>query len=522
MAGTFLIGEQKDRPGVYFRRENYGGPRVVGATNGVGAAIFQADWGPLNKVYDLDLTMKNDIADYFGNDPHVKILREMFDGGAVTIRAIRCGDDDGEPCSVTLQAEVTNTVEAGAGEATVSGDGADLDADEGGTSETAEEESTSTSTTTVTTLVDAVKITAAYPGTRTFTVSIRTNLISEMRECIIYNGTVIFEKVSFEAGEYEVANLIAALNKSKNFIAKAVGSAIPTGPLVTVTQVPMTGGKNPTVSMASYDRATNQLERVKWNCLIVDTDDVGVHALIQSFVDLSYEMGHFGFGCVAGKSTQDLDERMALAASYNDEKMAYLLNGWESNSGVVYDGYLGAARIGGMIAGFETNTSITHEVVKSALKLIEPLTNGEIIKALRKGCLVLSRNDDDQVQIEAGINTLVTLDADMDEGWKKLRRTKCRFELMDRVNSTCDKLVGKINNDKDGRETVMAAAQKVLNTMSGEKKILASSYVYEDPANRAEGDSAWFKLAIDDIDSMERIYLTYQFRFSAVDDTETA
>jgi len=474
MAGTFLIGEKKDRPGVYFRRENYGGPDVAGAINGIGAAIFQADWGPLNKVYDMDLTMKNDIADYFGTDPHTKILREMFDGGAITIRAIRCGDDDGEASSVTLKVDTTTTA------------------------------------------VDAVKITAAYPGTRAFAVSIRTNLITEMRECIIYDGTVIFEKVTFDAGNNEAANLIAALNRaSKNFIATAIGSELPSGSLTTVTQVPMAGGKNPTVTMASYDRASNQLERVKWNCLIVDTDDAGVHALVQSFVDMSYEMGHFGFGCIAGKSTQDLDERMSLAASYNDEKMAYVLNGWTSNSGVVYDGYLAAARIGGMIASFETNSSITHEVIKSALSLIEPLTNGEIIKALRKGCLVMSLNDSDQIWLEAAINTLVTPDADMDEGWKKLRRTKCRFELMDRVNTTCDKLVGKINNDTDGRQTVMAAAQKVLNTMAGEKKILATSYVYEDPANPAEGDSAWFKLAIDDIDSLEHIYLTYQFRFSA-------
>ena len=60
----------------------------------------------------------------------------------------------------------------------------------------------------------------------------------------------------------------------------------------------------------------------------------------------------------------------------------------------------------------------------------------------------------------------------------------------------------------------MAAAQKVINTMVAEKKLLAGSTVYEDPGNPAEGDSAWFKLAIDDIDSAEKIYLTYQFRFA--------
>ena len=490
MPGTFLIGEKKDRPGTYFRRENFGNVETVGATNGIGAAIFQADWGPLNKVYNMDLTMKNDIADYFGSDPHTQILHEMFEGGAITIHAIRCGDDDGEPSSVILKVNASSC-------STVDSD----------------DEETSLTT-------DAVKIIATYPGTREFAVSIRTNLITELRECIIYDGTVIFEKVTFEAGNNEAANLIAALNKaSKNFIAKAVGTTAPTGTLATVTQVPMTGGKNPTVTTASYDRATNQLERFKWNCLIVDTNNAMVHALVQSFVDLSYEMGHFGIGCIAGNSSQDLNERMNLAASYNDEKIAYLLNGWVSNSGVEYDGYLAAARIGGMISSFETNSSITHEVLKSALSLTEPLTNNEIIVAIRKGCLVLSLNDDDQVWVEAAINTLVTPDADMDEGWKKLRRTKCRFELMDRINSTCDKLVGKINNDIDGRQTVMAAAQKVLNTMAGEKKIMASSYVYEDPNNPAEGDNAWFKLAIDDIDSLEHIYLTYRFRFSAVSNT---
>lgn len=485
MAGTFTIGEKKVRPGVYYRRENFGGVDVAGATNGILAAVFQADWGPLNKVFDMDVSMKNNIADYYGTDPHVSIIKEGFNGGAITIRAIRCGADDGLPASITLKR----------------------------TKKDAE-----------TTDPDAVTITGAYPGTREFSVSVRTNLITDQREIIIYNGVYIFEKYTFGAGENEAANLIAAMASSKNFIAKyasGVTAEAAKGTLVTVTQAPLTGGKNPTVNTASYDRATNPLERVKWNCFIVDTDDPAVHALVQSFVKQSYETGHLGFGCLAGKSSQDLDERMSLAASYNDEKLAYVLTGWEANDGTVYDGYLAAARVGGMIASFESNSSLTHTVIKGALKLIEPLTNGEIIKAQTKGCITISLNDSDQIWIDSAINTLVTPDADMDEGWKKLRRTKTRFELMDRVNTTTDKLVGKVNNDTDGRQTVMAAAQKVINAMVGEKKLLASSYVFEDPANPAEGDNAWYKLAVDDIDSQEHIYLTYMFRFSAESTTNS-
>ena len=90
------------------------------------------------------------------------------------------------------------------------------------------------------------------------------------------------------------------------------------------------------------------------------------------------------------------------------------------------------------------------------------------------------------------------------------------------MDSTCEKLVGNVNNDTDGRQTIMAAAQKVINTMASEKKLLATSYIYEDPGNPAEGDSAWFRLAIDDIDSAEKIYMTYMFRFAPETDTTAA
>ena len=167
-----------------------------------------------------------------------------------------------------------------------------------------------------------------------------------------------------------------------------------------------------------------------------------------------------------------------------------------------------------MIAACETNASLTHEVVSDALTLIEPLTNGEVIRAEQRGCLVLSLSDSDQIWIDNAINTLVTPDSTMDEGWKKIRRTKTRFEVMERINSTCDKLIGNINNDTLGRGTVVAAMQKILNEMVAEHKLFAGSYVEEDPAHKPEGDSAYFILHIGDIDSLEKIYLDYTFSFA--------
>ncbi len=467
MAGTFLLGEQKVRPGTYFRRER-AGYSVEGATNGVLAVLFQSNWGALNKNVDVDQTMLNELEDYYGDG--AEIIREGLLGGAITVRCVRVGGNDGTCASVTLK-----TV---AGESTPA--------------------------------ADAVKISAKYPGNRSFTASIRSDLVSGKRQLIIYDGTDIFSSVSFDTGTDEAKNLVEAMANNRHFTATKIAAGV----LADVTQAALTGGTNPTVNAASYDNGTNILERYRWNCIVADSNDNAVKSILNAFVKQSYETGHLGFACIAGQSSETLETRMQYAASINDEKIVYVLNGWTSTDGITYDGWRAAARIGGMISRVETNSSLTHTVISNAFELIEPLTNGEMIQAEQKGCLVLSLNDEDQIWIDNAINTLITEGTDQDAGWKKIRRTKCRFELMDRINRTHDRLIGKINNDENGRATVVAAAQRIINEMIGEGKLVFGSYVEEDPAHPAEGDSAWFKIHVLDLDSLEKIYLTYVFRYN--------
>ena len=90
---------------------------------------------------------------------------------------------------------------------------------------------------------------------------------------------------------------------------------------------------------------------------------------------------------------------------------------------------------------------------------------------------------------------------------------------MDRVEQTTEVLIGQVDNDTDGRAAVIAAAQRVVDVMVGEKKLLSCT-VIEDEGNPAQGDSAWFIIADDDLDSIETIYLTFRFRFAAEEDSE--
>ena len=467
MAGVFTIGEKKVRPGVYTRYENAGGVSTAGAVDGIGAVVIRANWGPLNKLVELD--SPSAAASTFGTALTVDAITEMFNGGCSKVKAVRAGAG-GTAATITLKDDAS---------------------------------------------ADAVKITAKYVGDRPFNVTIRDSLINDdKRECIIYSGTTEFEKVEFTKGtdgEGEPAALVAAFANSKNFTAEKVadGSKV----LAAVAQAAMTAGTNPTVTTAEYSAALNVLEAGKWNVLCVDTEDPAVHALVQSFIQRIYLAGATPMACVAETKDVDLDTRMNHAAAFNDEKMHYVLNSAYDVSGNLYDGYKLAARIGGMIAATPSNTSLTHTVVNGFVSLAEPLTNSQIEKALQKGCLVLTVNASDQVWIESAINTLVTPSGNQDEGWKKIRRTKTRFELIERIVATTDPLIGKINNDSDGRATFIAAAQGVVNAMICEKKLLDGT-VYEDPLNPPAGDSAWFVIAVDDIDSIEKAYLTFKFRFS--------
>ena len=127
------------------------------------------------------------------------------------------------------------------------------------------------------------------------------------------------------------------------------------------------------------------------------------------------------------------------------------------------EGYLVAARIAGLIAACPSNKSLTHSVISGFTKLVDVLTPTQITNAEKKGCIVLSTNTTGQIWIDSAINTLVTPSDNQDDGWKKIRRTKTRYELITRCNDQADSLIGKVDNDTNGRATVVSQLQGIVN-----------------------------------------------------------
>lgn len=465
MAGYFIPGEVKIRPGAYFNVDKIGDDGGFGAIDGVVAVVFKADFGPINSVTVLE--RDENYADIYGNGGTTDAIREAIAGGAKKIIACRAGGTGGSAATASLTA-ATGTV----------------------------------------------KITAKHLGAMDLSVTVRDKLTdSDRKECVIYTGTTEFERVNFAKGDDEVAALVEAFSKSKNFVAEGQESA--EGVITNVSQVAFTAGENPVTATGDYSKAFTEVEKYFFNTICVDTEDTAVHALLAAFLERIYEEGQFGIGVVAEKTTKDLEERMEAAEGFDAENMVYVLNSKVSTNDTDLEGYQTAALIAGLIAATPANQSVTHTEIERYVTLGELLTNTQVVKAEQRGCLVLSVSPDDKVWIDSGINTLINPADNKDAGWKKIRRVKTRYELLYRANAQADALVGKVDNDVNGRSTIIAKLQKICNDMVQEGKLVQAT-VTENSTYVADTDNCYFDFDVIDKDSAEHIYLFYKFRFSTV------
>lgn len=180
---------------------------------------------------------------------------------------------------------------------------------------------------------------------------------------------------------------------------------------------------------------------------------------------------------------------------------------------LVIDGYQTAARIAGMIGAVPSNQSLTHTVLDDVTELLEELTPAQITKSEKMGCIVLAKNTKKKIWIDYAINTMINPTEDKDKGWKKIRRVKTRFEMLRRCNQVTDDLVGKVDNDTNGRKTIVSNLNSVGADMIGEGKLTAFT-ASESTRFVSDGDSCWFDIDVVDKDSAEHIYCMYKFQFS--------
>lgn len=90
MAGTYMLGETKVRPGSYFNIQKKGDGPASGAKNGIVGILFKSDWGPLNQA--VEVSVDDGYENIFGTGGTTDAIGLAFEGGAITAICCRVGN----------------------------------------------------------------------------------------------------------------------------------------------------------------------------------------------------------------------------------------------------------------------------------------------------------------------------------------------------------------------------------------------------------------------------------------------
>ena len=468
MAIFFNEGEIKVRPGVFQRHTDRGYTTPAPTYDGICAIPVQANWGPLGLVVgqtQRGALTKNYGTGTYGTGYTIPAAEAMFDGGANTVYTYRLGTG-GKAASKELASGLTAT--------------------------------------------------AKYVGTMPISVAVQEKLgDASKKQLLVYVNNALMETWDFAADtKAEGANLIAATAKSKYITITGTAATVA---VLAVASGALTGGENPTVTNEDYSKAFAALEPYYYNTIALDVDDdenMTLSLMLQAYLDGAQKYGKNAMAVVGEKTTVEFKTRTAHASAFDSELVVYLGGGWMSGS-ENKDGVLAICQTAGTIAATPSTKAITHAVINGATALCESLTYAEYEAAIGAGMLMVSLSQDGSVWYDSGINTLINLEEGIqDAGWKKIRRVKTRFELFHRLDLALDPKAGRISQDNDGISSVLQVGQRVVDEMVSEKKLVSGAKFVIDPDNPADADSAWFIVPVDDYDSIEKIYLHYQFRYS--------
>lgn len=462
MSRLFTAGETKVRPGVYKRYSNSGASNNTGsALNGVIAIVLQAPWGPVGAV--TTHTKESTIREMYGECTGVEVAAKAVEAAnAIGI----------EPKVHIVRMEGSGGV---CGTATIG---------------------------------SVASVTAKYPGAYPLTVKVQEKLSdSTKKEVIILSGTTQKEKLEFTANaEGDVDAFVAALANSAYVTAEKTTDGV-----VSAQEVSLAGGVTPTCTTEDYLTGCEALEPYKYNVIVTDSVDAAVSTVIKNYVDAAFVEGKNTMAVIGSLPSVALSERNTAAKAMNDEKVIYFGSGYLLADGTIVEGPAAMGYVAGAIASTPSNQSIVHLTISGAVDVTEKLTNAEYENAISNGLLLLSVGPNGEIWFDSGINTLTSLAENQDEGWKKIKRTKVRHELFDRMDQVLEPKVGKVNCDADGISYIIQSGNDVINAMISEGGKIKSGSM---ELNTNDADSAWFDISVVDIDSLEKIYLHYHFKFN--------
>lgn len=270
-----------------------------------------------------------------------------------------------------------------------------------------------------------------------------------------------------------------------------------TGALAANTGTALTGGADGTVEATAYSAFLSVIEPYDFDILIYDGTDSTVLTAMQSFVKrLADENGQYCQLVAAGMTNPDsrfvIDNETGVTLSDGTELTKQQVCWW----------------LGGAQAGAQYNQSLTYAAYPDAVTVSPVLTNSQVVAAINAGQFTLFA-EDNVVKVETDINSLVTYTQDIGKVYRKNRVIRlCNSIANDIYKQFSDNFIGVVDNDDTGRMQFRTAIVGYMTTLQNARAI--QNFTAEDvevlPGD--DVDSIVVNVAIQAVDSVEKIYMT--------------
>lgn len=331
-------------------------------------------------------------------------------------------------------------------------------------------------------------ITATYGGTRGNDISITIDEnASETFDVSVYLDTEIIESYTSLS---TIGDLITA--SSGNYV---IFTGDDSEDLAEVASISLVGGTDGTNTNSDIITFLDSAESIKWNTMAFPLSDDTLHtACISKIKDFRENVGKM-VQCVIADCSSDYEGIINVTNS------------------VVVDGILltneqATAFVAGITAAATNTMSNTYAVYDGATDVVGIKTHDEAVTAINNGELFFTLTDEETVIIEYDINSLHTFTDTKTSDYCKNRIMRVYDVLAEDLRTMFPP--NKYTNTEEGWLLMEGVGQALLEQYQSDG-IIQNVDTYNDfyvDQSRSFGDQTYLNIAIQAIDSSEKLYFS--------------
>lgn len=470
--GTWNEKNRPTIPGWYNRFKNKAEERIGTGIHGILAMPVKANWGPVKVVTSIivNSTAEKKLKETFGEDENYTAYRLgklALLGQPKELLLYRLTDGSELVASLTLKnSETTPT--------------------------------------------DAIKLQTKYPSTRSFNVTIRTNIADESRiDFLLFEGTKqLFSMSALSATIDEMVIAINANIENEYIVAsKATGA---TGTLGNVVNQALTGGNDGTTAITNehYLNVMSTFEGYGMDGFVLDgITDQSLQTSVKAWIIKNKEDGNNIISFFGGVSNETIEQANSKSKEFNHEDIVNVFG-----HGFYEGNEYSQSEIAVYIAALATGTGLKDSICNAVTIFddVQPrLSKSEIETALLAGTLVLAKDADEVIAVD-DVNTFKNYTDEKGEVFGTIRVIKFMNAVDGDTSLKRKDYVGKIVNDDTGRTLIICALKQYFETLFN-TGVIKSDFTVEidkDLQATAASDEFFWKWDAVYLDVIKRVYGT--------------